>query len=129
MGKGTLIVLDIPSMPDAPYQDRQTVLKVSIPNVHKVDEIPSRDQLYVPTSYDLSSKDEANYWDNQLREFNYKHDVEFYEGWVGVRAWSPYPIQLISPSKKSSDWIKHRWPVSDPSEEGFKNELTKSRAR
>lgn len=108
IGKGTLIVLDMPSMPGR-YEDRQSVLRVCLPSTHIVDQKPLDDYVYVPTMFNFEDKDEAKYWDNTAKRMNKEWDAEFYEGWVGVNAGSKYPTQLVGAEKKTPHWTKHRW--------------------
>lgn len=108
IGKGTLIVLDMPSM-EGRYEDRQAVLRVCLPSIHKVDEKPKDNHVYVPTIFNFADKAEAEYWDATARRMNKEWDAEFYEGWVGVVAGSKYPSQLISATKTTHNWVKHRW--------------------
>jgi hypothetical protein len=46
---------------------------------------------------------------NELKEFNRKVGVEFYEGIVMKRADSLYPVQLRSSKEETREWVKHRW--------------------
>lgn len=108
IGRGTLIVLDMPSIPGR-YEDRQSVLRVLLPSVHKVDEKPKDNHVYVPTIFNFEDKVEAKYWDGVAQRMNKEWDAEFYEGWVGVDAGSKYPTQLVGAERKAHSWTKHRW--------------------
>jgi hypothetical protein len=115
IGKGTLIVLDFMPTPvvqhealDISYEDRQSVLAVALHKVndHDVLSKPEEDSVYFAPHY---NSDEVRVLDSMLKSRNKEWDAEFYEGWVGVKATSKYPIQLVGADKKTFTWTKHRW--------------------
>ena len=119
IGRGTLMVLDFIPTPvvqhdfsnwkeGISYEDRQSVLAVAM---HKLPikehySKPDNDSAYLLPTFDRHDVEAVN---NELQHLNEKWDAEFYEGWVGVKAKSKYPIQLVSAEKKASTWMKHRW--------------------
>ena len=108
IGRGTLIVLDMPSM-GGRYEDRASVVRICLANILNVDKKPDDNHVYVPQIFNFNDKGEAEYWDARLQSMNKEWGVEFYEGWVGVAAGSKYPVQLVSANKKTHSWVKHRW--------------------
>ena len=117
IGKGTLFVLDFIPTPvvqhealDISYEDRQSVLACTLQKASLIDvwEKPQEDSVYLPPHYNSY---EVEGIDSMLKAINEKWDAEFYEGWVGVKADSKYPIQLVGAEKKALNWTKHRWEV------------------
>jgi len=115
IGKGSLIVLDfIPTQHlneetlDITYEDRQTVLAVTLDKVDDLDVMsqPKEDSVYFAPHY---NNHEVEVLDSMLKSRNEIWDAEFYEGWVGVKLGSKYPIQLVGEDKKATGWTKHRW--------------------
>lgn len=114
IGKGTLIVLDFipPIVQHEPlnttYEDRMSVLAVTLDRVpwHEHYEKPKDDSVYLPPHF---SANDVELIDDELKDMNKKWDAEFYEGWVGIKADSKYPVQLVSEDKKALNWTKHRW--------------------
>jgi ATP-dependent DNA ligase len=105
IGKGTLIVLDFVSA--VPYTDRRQALAEALP-VLPLYQWPDEDQLWTVHS----SQDIQAVWEG-ARKTNDEilAGAQFYEGIVCKRAASPYPVQLVSATRESPHWIKHRWKV------------------
>jgi ATP-dependent DNA ligase len=44
-----------------------------------------------------------------LQEENHRYGCDYYEGLVAKRVDSPYEMQLVSPNKKTTSWVKFRF--------------------
>jgi len=104
-GRGSVIVLDCPSLAGLDYERRRDCLEKVIPQT-PVDpnQLGCDEILLPPNRFDDIHKT----W-NVLRQLNVQTNCEFYEGLVAKRADSIYPIQLRSPQQEFPFWVKHRW--------------------
>lgn len=105
IGRGSLIVLDVPSMGSSCFEDRMCALSITF-SKHNIHEKPKNNSVYVPCHF---PREGCQVIDEDLFRLNQEWDAEFYEGMVGVKADSEYPVQLIAADKKSPYWVKHRW--------------------
>lgn len=101
IGRGTLILLDL--ITAGTYLERRKLMLLHAPTL-EVSDRPKDNALYRAPSYE----DAKTLW-TRTAEANKILHAEFYEGIVAKRAESPYPIQKISASRETADWIKHRW--------------------
>lgn len=101
IGKGTLILLDL--ITTGTYLERRRLMLMRAPTLEVCDR-PKDNELYRAPSYE----DARTLW-QRTAEANKILKAEFYEGIVAKRADSLYPIQRISASRETADWIKHRW--------------------
>jgi len=105
IGRGSLILLDL-IVPTLTYtQRREQLAALDLPS-------PFTPGMFLPGSLYLAPsypnhEAEALYW--SLQQVNAGAGCDFYEGIVCKRAERPYPIQRISASRETADWIKHRW--------------------
>lgn len=104
VGRGNLIVLDVPDGANQPYSIRRELLA----NLFDVAPDPADFQ---PNEVYLSPCHPNEYapalW-TLLIAINARAP-EFYEGLVAKRADSTYPLQLHSLDYEFHAWMKHRW--------------------
>lgn len=103
IGKGSLIVLDFVS--PVPYTDRRKALEDAMAVLPLYD-WPKDNSVRVVGSF---TDPQACYIGARKTNDEILAGVPFYEGIVCKRAGSGYPVQLISPSRESPHWIKHRF--------------------
>jgi ATP-dependent DNA ligase len=103
IGKGSLIVLDFVAA--VPYTDRRQALTGALPTLPLYD-WPRENTVHVVTS---SPDAQDVYTGAHITNLEILAGVDFYEGIVMKRAASSYPIQLVSASRESPHWIKHRF--------------------
>jgi ATP-dependent DNA ligase len=103
IGKGSLIVLDFVAA--VPYTDRRQALTDALPTL-ALYSWPRDNTVVIPQS---STDPEACYIAAHKTNLEILAGVDFYEGIVMKRAASSYPIQLVSASRESPHWIKHRF--------------------
>lgn len=94
--QGSLIILDIP-IKGMTYNQRREVLENKF-NILNIDDTPEPCSIYIPPSY----KNSHELWNNLKGN-------DFYEGIVGKKCNSIYPIQTISSDKPFNNWIKFRY--------------------
>ena len=125
IGRGCLVVLDIipgstgvtpagcggalfePGTAD--YRERRARLRrigapimIELPIIHQ----PAGNMVYYPPSYqDYEAIDIYQ----ELQAINTAWGAPFYEGLVGKKKTSLYPLQLRSPDQDFAFWQKHRW--------------------
>jgi hypothetical protein len=113
LGRGSLIVLDCPGVPflGVGYEDRGTALYQGI--VHAgIGECliqtlkPEPNKVYIPPVYGPEELDEV--W-AQLQDVNRSLGCVFYEGVVGKKDDSLYPLQLNDADQATPTWMKHRF--------------------
>ncbi|MEA3207655.1 MAG: bifunctional non-ous end joining protein LigD [Chthoniobacter sp.] len=108
IGRGSLIVLDaIPDAPhrEAPYTDRRLCLEAALETFIRP-ACCAADSIYLIPSYDAPKIGEL--WE-LLRTLNAEAACDFYEGVVSKRTTASYPLQLLSATRETTDWVKHRW--------------------
>lgn len=103
LGKGTLIVLDVP-MEKGNYLERRLLMEVFFDQVVEPKLVATNDILILPRY----SADALTIW-NRLQLDNVRVGCQFWEGLVFKRRDSLYNLQLQSPDQESSAWIKVRW--------------------
>jgi hypothetical protein len=107
LGRGTLMVFDyIQAGNKPPYLERATRL-AGVLRVHPYAEIPEPERVYALVS--IPGTLNASEFYRELRQLNRQWRCTFYEGLVGKRADSLYPVQLRSPTLEFPGWVKHRW--------------------
>ena len=116
IGRGSLIVLDAPSIPGH-YFARRLRLEAVFP-VHAIDEPLPPNQVAI-SQHVIAQGGSAGwcvgmgfYETIKRLTFNGRHADPanvFFEGVVTKRACSHYPVQLHSPDCETPDWIKHRF--------------------
>ncbi len=110
LGKGSLIILDVIPPPQshigATYLERRKWIETRSVETLELQDRPCNGFLYIAPSY----LDDKLLW-NQCRAANVDAGCDFYEGIVCKRTTAPYPIQRISATRETADWIKHRWRV------------------
>lgn len=104
IGKGTLLVLDAPSLARLEYTDRYRRIAERFAT-HNILRLPENNAVYAVHS---QCHDLEGFW-QALRDANANFGVEFYEGFVAKRIDSPYPCQLRHPDEKCKAWVKHRF--------------------
>ncbi|HVY68921.1 MAG TPA: hypothetical protein VHH73_03290 [Verrucomicrobiae bacterium] len=105
IGRGSLIVLDLPDHATLPYAERQRMVAerfVELPDPRFIAE----NLIYRPSVHEAW---EVNARWRELQAANVALGCDFYEGLVAKRADSPYPVQLHSPEFEFPFWMKHRW--------------------
>lgn len=108
IGRGSLIVLDaIPDPPhrEAPYTRRRLCLEPALAGCLRPDGIAA-DSIYLIPSFPAQTI--AELW-LLTQTLNAEAGCEFYEGVVSKRTTAPYPRQLLSATRETADWVKHRW--------------------
>lgn len=103
LGRGSLIILDV--VTSDPYGKRRAYLEEILP-VRLSPRTFDPDRLYLIPSYPA---DQATDLYALLQTLNREAGCDFYEGVVMKRITALYPRQLISPSRETTDWVKHRW--------------------
>ena len=103
LGKGSLIVLDIPNHP-LPYTARNDFLQLWFPPLNLDGHACGPNEVRCLRRY----RDPFPLW-QALRAENQRLGVEFYEGVVAKRCDSVYPTQRHSPDAEYTLWMKHRW--------------------
>jgi hypothetical protein len=104
VGRGSLIVLDLPDEAANSYSIRRELLA----DLFDVAPDPGEflpDQVYLSPSH---PHDYAPALWTLLKAVNARVP-DFYEGLVAKRADSTYPVQLHSPDYEFHAWMKHRW--------------------
>jgi hypothetical protein len=114
IGRGALIVLDLLDVPNTrsgqrpiliDYFDRRSWLTARF-NTLPIDSRPEPGKVYCAPSY--FGEQAVEIYD-ELQAINARWGVPFYEGLVGKKESSLYPIQLRSPDQEFPFWQKHRW--------------------
>jgi hypothetical protein len=103
IGKGSLIVLDIPLQP-MPYWSRNNFITSFFPPLNLDGHACGPNQVRSLRRY----RDPLPLW-TALQAENLRLGCEFYEGVVGKRCDDPYPTQRHSPDAEFPGWMKHRW--------------------
>jgi hypothetical protein len=107
IGRGTLVVLDYVA-PPTPYLARRELLSGQDWPVA----LGSRES-FPDHAVTLSASVEASQafplWHRLQEDNRVSFGCDFYEGLVGKRADSLYPVQLVSPEQTMPHWIKHRF--------------------
>ena len=100
--KGVIIILDVMDCA-LPFSKRSQKIQSFVPAV-------GFDGKWKPLSTlpAVSSSGAEELWLGGLA-YNKKHGDELYEGVVGKKAGSPYPIQKTSASRCFPYWMKHRY--------------------
>lgn len=104
VGRGSLIILDLPDEATKPYSMRRELLA----DLFDVAPDPAElqpNQVYLSPSY--PSENAPALW-TLLKTVNARVP-DFYEGLVAKRADSTYPVQLHSTEYEFHAWMKHRW--------------------
>ena len=101
MARGTLIVLDL--IIPGTYLERRGTLSRSLLQC-AIGQRIEPDSIYLTPSYENAKQT----WE-RAQKANLSLHCDFYEGIVCKRADRPYPIQRISATRETADWIKHRW--------------------
>lgn len=102
--RGCLIVLDVVA-PGLTYDQRRAMLN-RVRQLEGFEEIMPENTVWSAPSFSADQCEDA--W-SILQKRNELLKCEFYEGLVGKRADSTYPIQLRSPDYEFPGWIKMRW--------------------
>lgn len=109
IGRGTLIVLDaffaVGRETRCNYAERRAFFE-TLPTFLRP-ALCKPDSIYLIPSYDQALHELELY--ELLKTLNAESRCEFYEGVVMKRTTAPYPSQLISPTRETTDWVKHRW--------------------
>ncbi len=113
IGRGTLIVLDCipePQYKAEPLHERLAWLRTVLPTASWNPCLMPDDSVCVPPVVSDPAEDMRTHpiWEH-LQTLNRHANTEFYEGLVGKRADSIYPIQLRGPDTEFPHWQKHRW--------------------
>jgi len=103
LGKGSLIVLDIPNHP-LPYTVRNDFLQLWFPPLNLDGHACGPNEVRCLRRY----RDPFPLW-QALQAENARRGVEFYEGVVAKRCDSTYPTQRRSADAEYPFWMKHRW--------------------
>ena len=110
LGRGSLIVLDIPGaaslVSPETYNERQAWLRAHFGTL-PIDCRPEPCSVYCAPNF---NSERAHGVYESLRRFNQAWKCPFYEGVVGKKESSAYPVQLRSPDLEFAFWQKHRWP-------------------
>lgn len=111
LGRGTLVVLDIPSAAETYLNRRRRLETCGVSGSGMVIPHCASQPLQNNTVYLTPSVKQGETLWNLLREANGPDMLgcEFYEGVVAKRADSRYPHQLRSASEEFPFWMKHRW--------------------
>ena len=105
-GKGTLVVIDAPLLPGT-YRDRRAILEKHIPlMICGAPELWAENDIRLFPS--LGAEQALKAWAT-LQRINEQCGAQVWEGLVGKKADSLYPIQLRSPDEEFSGWCKARW--------------------
>ena len=110
LGRGALIILDVllPALPgrDPPdYKERRSLLGDIFP-VLQISKVPEPNSLHVPPSFSCAEVFPSY---QTLQSINREWNAPFYEGVVGKKVASIYPLQLRSANQEFPFWQKHRW--------------------
>jgi hypothetical protein len=116
MGRGSIIIFDVvwPQLTEQHkewnlWYERRRFLNATLggeAELWDVEQTPRQDTIYhLPNVCD----DEAEEFYQRLKLINTRLGVELYEGLVAKRVDREYPMQLASPAKETTNWIKHRW--------------------
>jgi len=103
IGKGSLILLDIPNHP-LPYTARNDFVRSFFPPINLDGQPCGLHEVRSLRRY----RDPWPLW-LALQAENARLGCEFYEGVVAKRCDSTYPIQRHSPDAEYPLWMKHRW--------------------
>jgi ATP-dependent DNA ligase len=111
LGRGSLVVLDCPSLRGLVYEQRTRRIYDSIGAMGLGECLiqtlkPEANKVYIAPSYGETELREL--W-QQLQEVNRCLKSIFYEGVVAKKANSLYPVQLNSPEQATATWMKHRF--------------------
>lgn len=108
-GKGTLVVIDAPLL-GGTYRQRRDILEKFIPPLIGSPELWPENSVRLFPRFERKQVDEA--W-TTLRKINELCGAaplnRPWEGLVGKRADSLYPIQLRNPEETFSGWIKYKY--------------------
>lgn len=115
LGKGSLVILDA-VVPDLTFMERQqfiydTYVANGIAQAWGFEQFePPPDRLlHLAYSYYKDGDPDLSEGWRRLQECNKALGCDLFEGVVAKRNRSLYQIQLDSPDKTSTDWIKFRW--------------------
>jgi len=106
VGRGTLVVLDCTA--STPYVARRELLSEQGWPVA----LGSRESFpdhAVMLSASVEASQAFPLWRRLQQDNRGSFGCDFYEGLVGKRADSLYPVQLVSPEQTTPHWIKHRF--------------------
>jgi ATP-dependent DNA ligase len=105
IGRGSLLVLDSPSLPGN-LETRRCCLQLAFEPWKDLNLPLPANTAWLTMSY---REDGARgLWD-LLKQCNAALGCDFYEGVVAKRVDSLYPVQLRSPDSEFGYWVKHRW--------------------
>lgn len=110
-GRGSLVLLDVIEWAGEPYRERHArirnqCLKGDYPCLDPACLVMRSEQLYFLPA--VENHDFAMQLWRDCQRANKLVGAELFEGVVGKRANSRYPIQLISPAREFAFWHKHR---------------------
>ena len=100
VGKGTLILLDLPCV-ELPYETRGELMRSTF--------FPLIGGIHKEKVFSLPCYTDAKTHYEYLQEENRILGAEVYEGIVLKKAGSLYPRQKFSPERETPYWVKHRW--------------------
>jgi ATP-dependent DNA ligase len=111
LGRGSLVVFDFADAYGFSYSDRRDQLRQLVARAKGVQlhDTLEDNQLYVLPAIRPFLLTDAQDFHDGLQETNKVLGVELYEGVVAKEVNSRYPMQLLSPSKETPMWTKHRW--------------------
>lgn len=96
IAQGSFIVLDIP-IKGMSYSERRKILEDNF-QILDVNDTPKPCSIYIPPTFN----DKFELW-NTLK------NNPFYEGIVGKKTNSIYPIQTLSSDKEFNNWVKFKY--------------------
>lgn len=111
MMRGTIIVFDTMDMPTFNHINRRAHLEVAFATLAAAPP-PTRDSVFLIPEVRLAAMHSYYALLQKINaEMKQRHDTDhnFYEGIVCKRTDKPYPVQLLSPTKETPSWIKHRF--------------------
>ena len=89
----------------APYTDRRMCFEEVLDGFLRPDRFAG-DAVYLIPSFPASQAAELY---PLLQTLNKEARCKFYEGVVLKRATALYPMQSLSATRETTDWVKHRW--------------------
>jgi len=110
VGRGTLILLDLPDYRELPYEARHKLIKsFGLKPAGPSDKIEDKQVYYSPAVSGTDPQAVMKLW-NDLKEVNQRLGANFYEGVVSKKRDSLYVWQNRGPEVDFPFWMKHRWP-------------------
>ena len=104
LNEGVIMVIDLPAIGDLPYCDRHRIIREYFPDPSF--RVPFPLVFRPPVVYNNCGLAHAR---EQMLLENEKWGVTIWEGFVGKRLTSPYPINTTNPNKTTNHWYKERF--------------------